>query len=296
MKHWPALLLLLVVGLSACTSPAPPLPHGYYGPTLPLPELIGRINENNAKIPTLWAHEHFSATLVDRQANKSAHIDGYGALLYTAPNQMKLTAKDEFVDLFEMGSNGKQFWLWEKHDQVFWWGDYASEQNIQSAQIPVRPDMVMEMLGVRPIDGDLLSEPFPTVRFNNAADAYMVDWHSRTPGEWVVAKEIWYDRATLHPMRVLLFDAQGHVALWAHLTNFVPIKLPDDPEQSHWPFIASQYELYFPYSGTRMSFELSDVSLTRSGRPNGSTYLMPDPARLSDSGVRVNHIDAEHPQ
>ena len=51
---------------------------GYYGPTLSLEELVGRINENNAKISTLWAREHFEGTIVDRANNKSAHIDGYG--------------------------------------------------------------------------------------------------------------------------------------------------------------------------------------------------------------------------
>ncbi len=277
---------------------------GYYGPTLSLPELVGRINENNGKITSLWAREHFEGTIVDRANNKSAHIDGYGNLLYTGPNQMKLTAKNELVTLFEMGSDGQRFWLYEVHDQVFWWGDFSAIGNMDSAEIPVRPDLVMEILGVRPVDPVLLDEPVPTMRFNNFSDAYVVDWQARVVnGEagdhWVVAKEIWYDRQTLLPQRVLLFDSQGRVAMWARLSNYVRMKMPSG-DQNQWPWVASEYQLSFPYTGTTIAFELSDVSLKHNAGgtsfPNAATYRMPDPEKLSQSGVRVNHIDAQSGQ
>jgi len=35
---------------------------------------------------------------------------------------------------------------------------------------------------------------------------------------------------------------------------------------------------------------LSDMSLSNNGRPNAATFRMRDPAALSESGVRVNHI------
>jgi len=293
MRRLRALLFLLAGGLSACTSAAPPVAPGYYGPTLRLEEVVARVNENNAKIPTLWARQRFEATVVDRAKNKSQRIEGYGTLLYTGPNQMRLKAKNELADLFDMGSNGKQFWLWEMHDQIFWWGDYSAAENIESAEIPVRPDTVMEILGVQPVDSSLLHPPIPTLRFNNRADAYMVDWQSPDSEHWATAKEIWYDRQTLRPEKVLLFDERGRVALWAQLSNYVQVKVAGE-DQSGWPWIAGVYQLFFPYTGTRMSFELSDVSLSTNGRPNSTTYQMPDPAVLSESGVRVNHIDAQN--
>ena len=190
----------------------------------------------------------------------TATSDALGKYLDLASDQMKLTAQNEFVSLFEMGSDGKQFWLWEKHEQVFWWGDFSSAGNLDSAEIPVRPDMVMEILGVRPVDASLLREPTPTMRF---------------------------------PQRVLLFDGQGRVAVWARLSDYLRMKMPSgDPDQ--WPWVAGRYELSFPYSGTTISFELSDVSLSHNGFPNAATYRMPDPETLSQSGVRVNHIDAQN--
>jgi hypothetical protein len=297
MSRFPKLFVLLAAGLCACTAPAPPMAAGYYGPTLSLEELVGRINENNDKISSLWAREHFEGTIVDRANNKSARIDGYGNLLYTGPNQMKLTAKNELVTLFEMGSDGQRFWLYEDHDQVFWWGDFSAIGNMDSAEIPMRPDMVMEILGVRPVDAGLLHEPAPTMRFGNFSDSYMVDWQESEGDHWVVAKEIWYDRRTLLPQRVLLFDSQGRVALWARLSKYVRMKMPSG-DQNQWPWVASEYQLSFPYTGTTISFELSDVSLKHDAGgisfPNAATYRMPDPEKLSQSGVRVNHIDAQN--
>ena len=70
------------------------------------------------------------------------------------------------------------------------------------------------------------------MRFNNFADAYMVDWLEPAGDHWVVDKEIWYDRRTLLPQRVLLFDGQGRVALWARLSNYVRMKMPSGDRES----------------------------------------------------------------
>jgi hypothetical protein len=74
------------------------------------------------------------------------------------------------------------------------------------------------------------------------------------------------------------------------------MKMPGG-DQNQWPWVASEYQLSFPYTGTTISFELSDVSLNHSvgglSFPNAATYRMPDPEKLSASGVKVNHIDAK---
>ncbi|MGD0389030.1 MAG: hypothetical protein ABSC42_08755 [Tepidisphaeraceae bacterium] len=289
MRRSLKLFFLAALGLGVGCA-APPAPQGYYGPTLPLEQVVGRINENNARIPTLWAREHFEGTLVDREKRKSTRIDGYGNLLYTEANEIYLTAKNEFADFFQMGSDGRRFWFWDKQNKVFWWGDYSDVGKAGSADVPVRPDMVMEMLGIRRIDPSLLDEPAPTLRFNVIGDAYMIDWQSRSGDRWIVLKEIWYDRQTLLPQKVLLFDGDGHVAVWALLGDYRPVEIPG-VGKDQWPTMASRYELFFPYTGSTISFELSDMSLSNNGRPNAATYRMPLPATLSGLGVRVNHVE-----
>jgi hypothetical protein len=286
-----AVFAVMALGLCGCNPPPPPQ-VGYFGDTVTLAQLVARVNENNDKLPTLWAREKFEATIVDRQKNKTSRVDGYGNLLFTYPNEMKLTAKNEVADLFEMGSDGERFWLYEKHDQVFWWGNYSDLSKVNEAEIPVRPDMVMEVLGIRPVDTDLLRQPAPVLRFNSISDAYMVDWNIQTADHWAVLKEIWYDRQTLEPSRVLLFDGKGRVVLWARLSKFDRVQA-GDAEASQWPSMATHYELFFPMSGTTMTFDLSDMSLSHNGFPKEASYRMPDPSKLGDSGVRVNRIDED---
>ena len=294
MSLRPGPVLILLVGLSACTQTAPPMSRGYFGPTLSLDDLVRHINENSAKIPTLWAREHFNGLIVDRQQNKAAHVDGYGNLLYTGPNKMKLTADNELTHLFSMGSDGEKFWLYENHEQVFWWGDYASASKVDSGEIPVRPDMVMEILGIRPVNPNLAEAPVPVMRFNNAGDIYMVDWQQLSGDHWVVVKEIWYDRQTLLPQKVLLFDGGGHVAMWAMLSNFQKVEVPQTDEKD-WPVMAARYDLSFPYSGSKITMELTDMTLSHKSfgksYPNETSFQMPSPQSLAEQGVRVNHIE-----
>ena len=67
------------------------------------------------------------------------------------------------------------------------------------------------------------------MRFNNDADAYMFLWNVKLPDRWAVQKEIWYDRATLLPKLVLLFDENGRVVLRAYLSNYKSVEVANVP-------------------------------------------------------------------
>jgi hypothetical protein len=207
---------------------------------------------------------------------------------------MLLTAKDEFTEFFKMGSDGKRFWFWDEQGKMMWWGNYADVGRADTPEVPVRPDLVMEILGIRPLDPSLLDEPAPTLRFNNIGDAYMIDWQAREGDRWAVQKEIWYDRSTLLPQRVLLFDGAGRVTMWARLGNYQQVKT-QDADRSQWPAVAASYQLFFPYTGSTIRFDLSDITLSYHGHPNSASYLMPSPATLSESGVGVKQIDSGGP-
>jgi hypothetical protein len=285
------ILCCLTAMLCACAS-APPPREGYFGPTLSVQDVIARLNENNSKLPTLWARQDFEATIVDPQQNKSHFVNGYGTLLYTSPNEMRLVGRKEVTDLFDMGSDGAQFWLRLVPDQdTFWWGNLADVDKTGS-QAPIRPDLILEVLGIRPINPSLLQEPVPVMRFSNAVDCYMIVWQARQGDHWAPTKEIWYDRATLHPKRIVLFDPNGRVVLNAVLTQFEAVEVAE-LSQDQWPHLATHYQLSFPASGSTMTLDLSDVSVTHNGFPKAASYRMPDPAALAASGVKVIHLNEE---
>src|SRR5207302_307483 len=69
--------------------------------------------------------------------------------------------------------------------------------------------------------------PVPVMRFLNGEGVYSVIWNAKLPDRWVAQKEIWYDRETLRPKLVLLYDENGRVLPRAALSNYQPLN--DNP-------------------------------------------------------------------
>jgi hypothetical protein len=292
-----ALRLGMIVFLSgilcACEEAPPPRP-GYYGPTLSLAQVLAGINQNNSKIPSLWTRQEFEANIVDPQDNKAHFVNGYGTLLYQSPDRLRLVGKKEVTDLFDMGTDGDKFWLRLTPEQdTFWWGNLSEIDADTSGRIPIRPDLVLEVLGVRPADESLLREPVPVMRFSNTLDMYMIVWQSRLSDRWVARKEIWYERSTLRPRRVVLFDTDGRVEINAELSRFAQLKL-DNFSQDQWPWIATRYSLSFPRTGSTMTLDLRDAAIEHNGFPKPISFAMPDVDRLAQAGVKVIQIGHEN--
>ena len=252
-------------------------PAAYYGPTLPMYEVVARINANNRQIPSLWARHSFEAYIKDEQG-KSHFVNGDGNLMYRRPLDLRLIGKKDIIGtVFDIGSNGDRFWLHLKPDEIntIWWGHYRNLDKPGTVEIPIRPDLILEVLGVSEIDENFLKQPAPTMRFNNDADAYMLVWNVQGPDRWVAAREIWYDRQTFLPRLVLLFDENGRILLRAYLSKHQPVEIDGGQPRESWPKIATDYRLFFPDTGNRMSFELRDVALQSNGFPKDLSFRFP---------------------
>ena len=78
----------------------------YYGETLPMAEVVTRINANNSRIPTLWANvREMEVDFVDDDKKRHHEILG-GALNYRAPRDVSLVGtKDLAGKIVQLGSN-----------------------------------------------------------------------------------------------------------------------------------------------------------------------------------------------
>jgi hypothetical protein len=292
MIRRPIRLALFCIGLAGaaalagCRVQAPPPTRIYTGPTQSLSEIIARINANNLRIPTFWARQDFNGTIIDDK-HQSHSVTADGVILYRAPHQLLITAHNEFGSIFELGVTAENYWLKVVPDlDTLWWGRMSNVAKPCSQRIPIRPDLILDVLAVGPINADLGAAPYPVLRFNNDVDAYMIDSIVRGPGRLLVQKEVWYDRQTLEPRTVLLFDANGRVVLRAHLSNFQPIS-----SAPRAPRLALQYDLLFPDSGSHMQFTLRDQTISQHGIPRPGTIHLPD---LADPGVKnVIQVDQD---
>jgi hypothetical protein len=292
-----ALVALVALAASVFTTGCAPKRIGepagqsppFLGETQTMAEVAAAINANNSALPTLWARHYFEATIVDEQ-KKSHFVNGDGVLLYKAPRGMRLVGtKAAAGTVFEIGSTDDRYWLTLVPERdTMWWGEYANlgKPCVDLRNIPVRPDLVLEVLGVGTINSNFLEPPVPTMRFNNDARAYMFVWSVMLPDRWAAQKEIWYDLETKLPRRVFLFDADGRVVLRAKLSRHEPVELEGVPAE-RWPKVARVYELFFPDTGSTMTFELDEVAPERRGVPTRRGIAFPEDAKVG----RVIQLD-----
>lgn len=272
----------LIAGLFAGCAAAPEKPVGYYGPTETLAALALKINRNADAIPTLYAHHYIEANIKDSETGKTHFVNATGDLFVLKPRELWLRAKKDPIPVFELGSTQDRYWLTVLIDPArHWWGYHKNADDPRIAgKIPIRPDLLGEVLGIGAIGKSLLDLPAPTMRFNNDHDCYMLTWHDEVGDHWVARKEIWYDRSTLTARKVLLFDGDGRVIVRANLGKHVQIKTNQPEDQRPW--IATDYDLYFPESQSTMKIRLSDVALTSStGHPREGTIVFPEDPDVS---------------
>jgi hypothetical protein len=282
-----ALLLAGALWLAGC-QPAPPA--GYYGPTLTLDEVAARINANNSKIPSLWARQDFQGTIVDEK-HQPHGAAAHGVLLYRAPGELRIVAFDDFSQpLFEIGANAEFYWLKiVPQMDTLWWGRMRDAGNAAASPIPARPDLILQVLAIGTINPDFNSPPYTVMHFDNAADAYVLDSLENRPDRLLLRKEVRYDRQTLRPNRVLLFDETGRLALKALLSDFEPVPINGSPKDQ-WPQLPTVYDLTFIDSNSTMRFTIRDQVLSKNGIPKPGGIQLPN---LANPGVsRVIQVDA----
>lgn len=281
--------LLLLIFLPSCRPEREPRVAGYFGPTEPLADVVEQINANNARIPTLWAKGYFEATIVDEKRKKQ-FVNGDAVLLLRKPHEFRMVGrKDVAGQVFELGTTEREYWMIVRPEaDTMWWGTFDQLEHADPTLIPVRPDLLMQVLAVGDIDTDLTREPAPVMRFNSDADAYMLVWVYRGPNRYVAQREVWYDRQTKLPKLVLLFDGHGRIVVRAYLSGHRELAGAEGGGAK----VAGRYQLFFPDSGTRMDLTLSDAKPTQNGVPRAGSIAFPGENAGVSNIVRVDEKPA----
>lgn len=277
------MVLVALLFSASCCGHKPPVQQGCWGPTVSMSELVARINANNKAIPTLYARQEIQADLYDKSRNKSFYVNSSGDVYLRKPRELLLRGRHDLAGkIFEIGSTQEAFWFTVYGDQDSrYWGNYRNLGKPCMEEMPVRPDLIGEVLGISEIPTDFLNSPFPTLRFNHDQCAYMVTWNARLPDRFYAQKEIWYDHKTYLPVKVIIYDFNGRVLVRANLSNHRPVEVPNQATET-WPRIATSYSLMFPQSKSTMVLKLSDMALvSKTGHPRAGTIVFKDDPEVS---------------
>ncbi len=274
-------LVFVIAGtLFGCVPKTQKMP-AYYGPTEPMSAVIEKINQRNVRLDSLRCAGNFSATIVDPETKKkTSPPDGDVTLLYRPPHDVRLQGTVIGHNAFDMASNASRYWLILPEQDTMWWGYHRLIGSAAASRLPFRPDLIPEVLGVLPLEKDLLKEPSPTMRVNNDARAYMLTWNVLLGDRWAVQKEVWYDVETLLPRLVLLFDANGRIQMRAYLSQYKPVDGYDPAVR-----LAARYEMFFPESGSTFTLDLTDLRRKYKEWPNDFSFKFPDEDRAGVTKV-----------
>jgi hypothetical protein len=264
----------------------------YTGLTASMTEVVSRINANNERLETLYMNHSFTAELVERTKDGKARktsIDGTGVIMYQSPDSLYMNGRHAIGGrLFTLGCNPRDYWLAVNHEKVdtIWHGRVEHLGKPCVAEMPLRPDLLMEVLGVFAIDPNLARFPAPVLKFNNDEDAYMFTWIMPHADRYVAVKEVWYDRKTMYPRLVNLFGAEGRILLRAYLSKHRRVEI-DGVSEDQRPHVAGRYDLVFMETRSRMAIEIEDAYLRYKGAPDERVFRMPSP----DDYANQNQLD-----
>jgi len=211
-----ALLALLASGC-----PPPPRPESPLFPVVPMEEAVRRVNENCRGLDTgLQALGTARLRFVDDEG-RTRTFDLDANLLTIAPRHLRLDfhALGQTQVLF--GSNERTYWLHVKPEiDTYWHGSYGRDAPSVAGGIPIRPDMIVEALGINPIPVGTNGAEAPLPRVEGEYQQLLFVAQD-AQGRGSIYKEYWLSRREPRLVAQILFrDSEGEVLMRSRLADY----------------------------------------------------------------------------
>lgn len=238
---------LLIAGCPPPQGRPAPVPH----PSVPIWQAVRHVNDNVSRIGgTLRATGAVDGYFTDNAGKRRTfHVDGI--LFFLAPRYLRFDLKKLGDRQVLFGSNDLDYWVYTKNADEWFCGRHGVESDLPP-DVPVRPDQLVEALGLNPIDlepeGDASQRPVQRVT-ETAQQLLFVQ--TNPYGETTLTKELWLDRYPPRLIRRILFrDGEGRIEMDSRLDEFVPLE-PDGP------LLPRVMTADWPRSGARLQFRIS---------------------------------------
>ena len=274
MRGWPAArLLAAALTLFALTAPA-----FAAADVLPPGEVLARHNGWAARIPHLWARANLMLNFPkDETGEKREQHDLSGHLFLIKPDRLFVHGEVLGKDVFKVGMDAERFWLWIRPEvNTVWTGRRGGEGE---RRFILSPADLMTAIGLFRIDLD----PDTPAEFVAQRDHYVLTERYRGTAAPAPRRRIWFDRETLRPARVDLFDEAGRRLLMAELLRYKPVGPGKAP-------LATAYRARFYGEGREMILVLRLTEVKPEKEPNPRIFEYRRPP-----GAKVRDLDADEP-
>ena len=248
------------------------------GEVLPPATVLARHNAWAARIPHLWARADLMLNFPkDEAGTEREQHDLSGHLFLDKPDRLFVHGEVLGKDVFKVGMNPERFWLWIRPEvNTVWTGRRGGEGE---KRFILSPADLMTAIGLFRID----LGPATPAEFVAQRDHYVLTERyppAAAPGP---RRRIWFDRETLRPARVDLFDRAARRLLMAELLRYKPVGPGKAP-------LATAYRARFYGEGREMILVLRLTEVKPEKEPNPRVFEYRRPP-----GAKVRDLDADEP-
>ena len=200
-------------------------------------EALGRYNGRVHAMGAFRAKvKHWEAKFRDEHDDENRY-DGNGLKLYYHP---ALSANGRgrlylqldnllFKRAMVIGSNEEEYWAYCRALESGGWGKYIHRGKTCAEGLLVDPDMLLHLIGVKPIPATANESPYPLYKVG--AEENSIQYVTFGDDGLEVLCEITTDRRTDLPRAIVMYDRQGQIVQRSRLSDYQEIesaRLPGD--------------------------------------------------------------------
>lgn len=189
-------------------------------------QAIGLVNANTSRVTTCLKAAGWADGWFTDQAGRRRRFDlPHTSLQVIAPRHLYLSAKSGLLtEELMLGSNDHKYWLHVRQDDdTYRHGTHAGLADEPVEAMPLRPDQLIEALGLNGLPQDTTGPDGPIQR---VVDEYqqLIFLAYTADGQGLIRKEYWLDRYEPRLIRRIVFrDGMGRVAMESRLDGYKPM-------------------------------------------------------------------------
>ncbi|MCF7957642.1 MAG: outer membrane lipoprotein-sorting protein [Phycisphaerae bacterium] len=256
------LLISMIVMMSGCGCWRPQKPLPPIQSPIPLHQAIDIYNGNIQSIRSFTAKlSQWEIQLYDN--DKKYHFREIGGkFFYTPPgeNQQRahlfLSALRPFGTAWVLGSNDKEYWMTIELNKSGLWGKYEHLGKPCASQVPIDPQYILEMVGLRQIPYQVDQPPYPVYKIY--PDHYIIEYLEPSDNGLWLQREIIISRRTDRPEEINVYDPSGQ------RIGQSPIKKYKQLDKTWLP---AEIELNYPTNKSFIRLKLSSFKFKDNIKP-----------------------------
>ena len=257
-------LARVVVLLAAAGSAAR---AGDPGPPVSAPaEVIAAHNAWADAIRHVWSRAAVTINFPVGDKREQHDLDGH--FFIAKPDRLFVHGQVLGQDVFRLGMNAERFWLWIRPEvNTIWTGRRGGKGE---RDLLLSPADLMAACGCQRIDlaRDAAAE------FVAGRRHYVLTEQRRAGAAFLPARRVWFDRATLRPVRVDLFDDAGRRLVMAELLTYESV--------GGTPVCTAYRARFYGDEEVALVLRLGKVSLDKEPNPRLFEYRLPPGAKERD--------------